>query len=213
MTRLDELLKEKCPYGIEFKTLKDISSDIFRGAGIKREQITQEGVPCVRYGEIYTSYGLWFDKCISHTDLESVKSPKWFQHGDILFAVTGESIEDIAKSTAYLGHERCLAGGDIIVVRHNQNPKYLSYALSTTNLRKQKSSGKVKSKVVHASLASIESLIVPIPPIEIQEEIVTLLDKFEENKTRLINELQKELDLRELQYSYYKDLLFEFTRL
>ena len=213
MSKLDNLIKSMCPEGIEYKPLKDISSDIFRGSGIKREQITEQGIPCVRYGEIYTSYGLWFDKCISHTLIESVPSPKWFRHGDILFAVTGESIDDIAKSTAYLGHEECLAGGDIIVVRHNQNPKYLSYVLSTTDLRKQKSSGKVKSKVVHAGLSSIEGLVVPVPPIEIQDEIVHLLDRYEANKAKLIEELQNELILREKQYEHYKDMLFEFSRI
>jgi hypothetical protein len=46
------------------------------------------------------------------------------EHGDILFAITGESVEEIAKSTAYMGYERCLVGGDIVVMKHNQNPKY-----------------------------------------------------------------------------------------
>ncbi len=210
MSKLDELINKLCPTGVEYKSLEEISIDIFRGAGIKRDQITDDGIPCVRYGEIYTSYGLWFENCVSHTIIENVQAPKWFQHGDILFAVTGESIEDIAKSTAYLGNERCLAGGDIIVLRHNQNPKYLSYALSTTRLRKQKSSGKVKSKVVHASLASIKELIVPVPPMEIQDAIVQILDKYEDSKAKLINELRTELQLREKQYEHYKDMLFEF---
>lgn len=210
MSRLDNLIKSKCPYGVEYKSLKEISSEIFRGAGIKRDEVTEKGIPCVRYGEIYTTYGLWFDNCISHTLIENVPSPKWFQYGDILFAATGESIEDIAKSTTYLGEGKCLAGGDIIVVRHNQNPKYLSYVLSTTKLRKQKSAGKVKSKVVHASLASIEELVVPVPPIEIQDEIVSILDRYEESKTELIKKLKKELEYREKQYEYYKDTLFEF---
>lgn len=87
--------------------------------------MTAEGISCVRYGEIYTTYNTWFDKCVSHTKLEYVPSPKYFEHGDILFAITGESVEDIAKSTAYVGHEKCLAGGDIVVMKHRQNPKYL----------------------------------------------------------------------------------------
>lgn len=210
MSKLYDMINKMCPEGIEYKSLKEISSEIFRGSGIKRDQIVGEGIPCVRYGEIYTSYGLWFEECISHTLIKNVSSPKWFEHGDILFAVTGESVEDIAKSTAYLGDSKCLAGGDIIVVRHNQNPKYLSYVLSTTKLRKQKSYGKVKNKVVHASLASIEELVVPVPPMEIQNEIVRLLDNLETSKTELIRELKMELEFREKQYEHYKDMLFEF---
>ena len=52
-----------------------------------------------------------------------VQNPKYFEHGDILFTITGESVEDIAKSVAYVGHDRCLAGGDIVVMKHKQNQK------------------------------------------------------------------------------------------
>lgn len=164
MSKLEELIRELCPNGVEYKTIGEIAIDIFRGSGIKREQVTETGTPCVRYGEIYTTYGVWFDKCVSHTDESAITSKKYFECGDILFAITGESVEDIAKCSAYIGQERCLAGGDIVVLRHNQDPKYLSYALSTTDARRQKSKGKVKSKVVHSSVPAIKELIVPIPP-------------------------------------------------
>jgi len=126
MSKLHELIEELCPAGIEFKTIREIATDIYRGSGIKRDQITDDGVPCVRYGEIYTTYNIWFEECVSHTSLEYVSSPKYFEYGDILFAVTGESIEDIAKSTAYVGNDKCLAGGDIVVLKHKENPKYLN---------------------------------------------------------------------------------------
>ena len=119
----DELLKPKTD--IPMVKLKDIATDIYRGAGIKRDQVTEEGIPCVRYGEIYTTYNTWFEKCVSHTKAEYVASPIYFEHGDILFAITGESVEDIAKSIAYVGNDKCLAGGDIVVMKHKQNPRIL----------------------------------------------------------------------------------------
>ena len=199
MNKLNELIQQFCPDGVEYKTLGEIATDIYRGSGIKREQVTVSGIPCVRYGEIYTTYGIWFDKCVSHTDVSLISGPKYFEHGDILFAITGESVEDIAKSCAYVGHEKCLAGGDIVVLKHAQNPKYLAYALSTLDARKQKSSGKVKSKVVHASVPSIKAIRVPLPPIEVQREIVRILDNF--------TELTAELTARKKQYEYYRDKL------
>lgn len=147
----DELLKSKVD--IPMMKLKDIATEMYRGSGIKRDEVTAEGIPCVRYGEIYTTYNTWFDTCVSHTKLENVQSPKYFENGDILFAITGESVEDIAKSVAYVGHEKCLAGGDIVVMKHNQNPRYLAHALATRAAREQKSKGKVKSKVVHSNAA------------------------------------------------------------
>ena len=63
MSKLDELIAEFCPNGVEYKTIDEIAVDIYRGSGIKRDQVTEEGIPCVRYGEIYTTYGVWFEKC------------------------------------------------------------------------------------------------------------------------------------------------------
>ena len=189
MSRLEELIKEYCPDGVEYKKIGEIATNIFRGSGIKREDVTEDGVPCVRYGEIYTTYGIWFDKCVSHTHIDKVQSPKFFEHGDILFVITGESVEDIAKSTAYVGHDKCLAGGDIVVVKHNQDPKYISYALATMDARKQKSAGKVKSKVVHSSVPSISGIVIPVPPLPVQREIVRILDNFTELTAELADKL------------------------
>lgn len=210
MSRLEELLDELCPDGVEYKTIEEIAIDIFRGSGIKRDEVTEEGIPCVRYGEIYTTYGIWFDECVSHTSESAVASKKYFEYGDILFAITGESVEDIAKSCAYVGHEKCLAGGDIVVLKHNQNPKYLSYALSTTDARMQKSKGKVKSKVVHSSVPAIKSIRIPIPPLEIQEEITVLLDSFMMSHSNLEHGLNEELNHRKEQFEYYKEQIFSF---
>ncbi len=209
MSDLIKIMEKYCPQGVRYRSLGDISTGMYRGSGIKRNQITETGIPCVRYGEIYTTYGIWFEKCVSHTDESMIDSKKYFEHGDILFAITGENVEDIARCTAYLGQERCLAGGDILVMKHTQNPKYLSYALSTTDAKSQKTRGKVKSKVVHASISSIESIVIPLPPLEVQDEIVRILDSF----TSLTAELTAELTARKLQYEFYRDKLLSFDHL
>ena len=196
--------------GVEYKSLGEIAIDIYRGSGVKRDQVTDTGCPCVRYGEIYTTYGIWFDECVSHTDASKIIGSKFFEHGDILFAITGESVEDIAKSTAYVGHEKCLAGGDIVVLKHRQDPKYLSYALATSTARKQKSSGKVKSKVVHSSIPAIKDIVIPVPPLPVQAEIVRILDNFTEVTTELTEQLTAELTARKKQYEFYRDKLLNF---
>ena len=206
MTKLEELIEKLCPDGVEYKTLGEVAIDIYRGAGIKRDQIRKTGTPCVRYGEIYTTYGISFDSCVSYTDESLLTTKKYFEYGDILFAITGERVEDIAKSCAYVGHEKCLAGGDIVVLKHNEDPKYLSYALATTDARRQKSFGKSKNKVVHSSVPAIKSIKLPVPPLEVQREIVRILDNF----TFLSTELAAELAARQKQYEYYRDLLLTF---
>lgn len=207
MNRIEKMLKDKCPNGVEYKSIGDIAIDIYRGAGIKQDEVVENGIPCVRYGEIYTTYGIWFDHCVSHTIEENIKSKKYFEYGDILFAITGESVEDIAKTCAYVGHERCLAGGDIVVLKHSENPKYLSYVLDSKFARKQKSRGKVKSKVVHSSVPDIKRIILPIPPIEVQDEIVRILDEYSNQNGLLISTIDNELAFRKTQYEYYREAL------
>jgi type I restriction enzyme S subunit len=58
VSKLDELIAKYCPNGVEYKALGDIATDMYRGVGIKREEITANGTPCVRYGEIYTTFSL-----------------------------------------------------------------------------------------------------------------------------------------------------------
>ena len=162
--------------GWEYKKLGEIATDMYRGSGIKRDQVTNEGFPCVRYGEIYTTYNVAFDSCVSHTKEEYISSPKYFEFGDLLFAITGESVEDIGKTIAYLGNERCLCGGDIICMKHHQNPKYLAYALSAPDAIRQKGLGKTKLKVVHTNAPALKAISIPLAPLSEQQSIVDYLD-------------------------------------
>lgn len=193
--------------------LCEIATSLYRGAGIKRDQVTEKGIPCVRYGEIYTTYDTCFSDCVSHTDEKYLASPKYFEHGDILFAITGESVEDIAKSIAYLGHDKCLAGGDIVVMKHKQNPRYLTHVLSTGMARAQKSKGKVKNKVVHSSVPSIEQIEIPLPSLDDQQKYADILDGFYLALNRLQSELPAEIESRQKQYEFYRDKLLTFKEL
>lgn len=211
MNKLEQLIQELCPYGVEYKKLGEVGINFYRGSGITKDDLSSSGTPCVRYGELYTSYGIWFDKCICFVDENKVKSKKFFEKNDILFAITGEKVEDIAKSSAYIGEEQCLAGGDIVVMKHNQNAKYLSYALSTSSACQQKSFGKVKSKVVHSSIPAIKEIVIPVPPLEVQKEIVHILDEYSKLEEELRITLEKELEARKKQFEYYREKLLTFN--
>ena len=182
---LAEAMKPK--EGWEEKTLGEIATEMYRGSGIKRDQITPIGFPCLRYGEIYTTYNYSFSECISHTN-ESIISPKkYFEKGDILFAITGESVEDIGKCIAYTGKEKCLLGGDIVAMKHNQYPQFLAYALSTKEAIRQKGLGKVKLKVVHTNIPALKTIRIYLPNISTQKQIVSRRDKLS-SKVRAIEE-------------------------
>ena len=210
MSRLEQLIAELCPDGVEFKELAEIAIDMYRGSGIKRDQLVDSGTPCVRYGEIYTTFGVWFDQCVSFVNEDDVKSKKYFEYGDVLFAITGESVEEIGKSSVYVGNEVCLAGGDIVVMKHDQNPKYMAYALSTSDAQFQKSKGRVKSKVVHTNIPALMSIVIPVPPLPIQREIVRILEEYTKLEAELETSIEAELETRAKQYEYYRDALLAF---
>ena len=208
----DELLAFKNKQ-YEYKTLGEIATEMYRGNGIKRTEVTETGIPCVRYGEIYTSYNVTFNECISHTDEKIINFKKYFEHGDVLFAITGESVEEIGKSIVYLGNDKCLAGGDMVVMKHNQNPKYMAYVLSTTQAQIQKSKGKIKSKVVHSSVPDLKAILIPIPPIEVQEKVADMLEKLDKLCNDITQGLPAEIEARQKQYEYYRDKLLTFKEL
>lgn len=197
---------------IKWMKLKDVATQWYRGAGIKREEVGNEGMPCIRYGEIHTSYNIWFKDCISHTDETKQATKKYAEYGDILFAITSEDIPLVGNSVAYLGKEKIMVGGDIVVMKHNQDPRYMAYALSTSDAIKQKGKGKVKSKVVHTNVPSLQEIVIPIPPMEEQQRIADILDRFDTLTTDLTQGLPAEMEKRRQQYEFYRDKLLTFKR-
>lgn len=186
--------------------LSEIATEFYRGAGILRTQVTETGIPCVRYGEIYTQYQTSFTECKSHTRLEFVSSPKWVKTGSLIFAITGEKVEEIAPCVAYLGEEQCLAGGDTAVMEHNQNPSYLAYALMTTEAQRQKSRGKVKGKVVHSSIPDLKKVKIPLPEKSVQDKIASGLDAMR----AVVAALDEEIAARREQFAGWLEKLMKF---
>lgn len=195
------------PENWSVKRAKYVATSIFKGNGITKEDIVIDGdTPCVRYGEIYTKYDISFEKCKTHTNKITVQ--QFFKYGDILFAGTGELVEEIGKNIVYLGKELCLAGGDIIVFRHEQNSKYMNYALYATCSQMQKSYGKAKLKVVHISSFEIGNIFVTVPSLSEQQQIAEYLDDKCAKIDKLIVLKQEKIEkLNE----YKKSLIYEYV--
>ncbi|MCI9131504.1 restriction endonuclease subunit S [Thomasclavelia cocleata] len=195
------------PSNWEAIKLKRIAKQFYRGSGITKEEIVENGeTACVRYGEIYTRYDIFFDICLTKTDKNKLSNLQYFSYGDILFALTGELVEEIGKSVVYLGTQECLAGGDIAIMKHNQNPKFLGYALGSDSSIAQKGYGKSKLKVVHTSVSHLGDIMIALPNLEEQSKIVQFLDKKINNINLLImnkNEIIEKL------MSYKKSLIYE----
>lgn len=193
----------------EVKRVKRCINSYSKGNGITKDEVFVDGnTPCVRYGEIYSRYDNSFSECVSATKIEIQQSPQYVSKDDILCAATGELIEEIGKATAYVGNTPCLAGGDIIILRHNQNPVFLSYVLNSRYAQAQKSCTKTKLKVVHISASDICNVLIALPPLEEQHEIASYLD----HKCSEIDSLiaSKEMFIAELEL-YKKSLIYEYV--
>lgn len=178
--------------------LKYIVNSLSKGNGITKEDVIFDGdTPCVRYGEIYSKYDYSFRTCVSRTNKDRVSSPQYFSYGDILFAGTGELIEEIGMNIVYLGNDQCLAGGDIIIAKHNQNPAFLNYALNSSYIQAQKGYGKAKLKVVHISAFDLGNLIVALPPLVEQKRIADYLDSKCEVFNSEISDIQSQIEALE----------------
>ena len=112
---------ENLPSGWEYVPLGKIGT-LTRGAGIKRSETIESGYPCIRYGELYTTYKTSFTVAQSYTSFEVYSKAYKVHKNDILMSLTGENKEDISKGLAYLGNEEIAMGGDIACLsNHNMN--------------------------------------------------------------------------------------------
>ena len=173
---------------------------IVRGNGIKRTEIVESGKPCVRYGELYTTYHTSFTQAVSFVPEELFDRCKHFSFGDILMTLTGENKPDIAKAVAYLGNDEIAAGGDLAYwTAHGMNPLYLTYLMASTYVVGRKVNLATGDIIVHISGDKLGTILIPIPPLSEQQRIV---DKILEAEVKLVEYTDKENSLDVLQKNF-----------
>ena len=149
-----------------------------RGNGIKRSETIEKGCPCLRYGEIYTSYNVILDEPKSFVAKELFDRSVKIKKGDLVFTLTGENTEEIAKALAYLGDDEIAAGGDLAVwTGHGCDSKYLAYLMYSPQLISQKAATGNGNIVVHTSIKKLQQIEIPLPPLSVQREIVARLER------------------------------------
>ncbi|HEY1017569.1 MAG TPA: restriction endonuclease subunit S [Sediminibacterium sp.] len=183
-----------------------------RGKRFVKDDMISEGVPCIHYGEMYTYYGTWANESKSYLSEELVgrKNLRIAENGDVVIVAAGETIEDIGMGTAWLGNKGVVIHDACFSYRSPLNPKYVAYFTRTKQfhdqIKKHISSGKISA----INAKGLEKVLIPVPSLEEQERIVTILDKFDILTTSIREGLPKEIELRKKQYKYYRDLLLTF---
>lgn len=168
--------------------LRDIG--IFRkGSGISRDESQTGTIPAVRYGEIYTTHHNYVRQYKSHISEEVARRALLVKYGDILFACSGETKEDIAKCVAIVDEKEVYAGGDIIVLSPTvkTNPIFLGYILNTADIIRQRAQLAQGDAIVHISVSAIQSIMITMPEYEEQCSIATALSDID----ALITNLEK----------------------
>ncbi|HPO57195.1 MAG TPA: restriction endonuclease subunit S [Ignavibacteriaceae bacterium] len=164
----------------DMKSLGEIGT-FSKGKGISKEQISSTGLPCIRYGEIYTTHEVVIKQFKSFISEEIAEESQLISKGDVLFAGSGETIEDIGKAVAYIGEERAYAGGDIIVLSTNEEvqAEFLSFTLNTDIANKQKRRLGQGQQVVHIYPSDLAQIKIPLPPLPEQRAIARVLNTWD----------------------------------
>ncbi|WP_245394928.1 restriction endonuclease subunit S, partial [methanotrophic endosymbiont of Bathymodiolus puteoserpentis (Logatchev)] len=182
-----------------------------RGGGLQKKDFTEAGVGCIHYGQIYTHYGTYADKTKTFVSEEFAKKARMAKSGDLVIATTSETDEDVCKAVAWIGNENIAVSSDACFYTHSLNPKYVAYFFQTEQFQKQKRKYITGAKVRRVNADSLAKMLIPVPSPEEQARIVAILDKFDTLTSSISEGLPREIELRQKQYGYYRDLLLNFS--
>ena len=180
MSKLDELIKELCPDGVEYKTLGEVC-EMQRGTSLTRANSVEGEYPVISGGKEPAFYCNQFNR-----DGETIT---------VAGSGAGAGFVQYWNEKIFVCDAFSVKGKELL------KTKFVYHCLS--NLQEKIYATKKGGGVPHVHISSVENFHIPIPPLPVQEEIVRILDKF----TSLTAELTAELTARRKQYEYYRDAL------
>ena len=193
---------------VEWKTLGEISvGNLTYGSGASAIEYDGE-VRYVRITDIDTNGNLKEEK-FSPSEIEE----KYFlNYGDILFARSGATV---GKNYIHQSGEKSIYAGYLIRLIVNQKlalPKYIYYYINSTEYFKFVENTKSNGSQPNINAKQYSDFKIPLPPLPVQEYIVSILDKFDALVNDLSQGLPKEIELRQKQYEYYREKLLNFEK-
>lgn len=191
--------------GISVVQFSDLGS-ITRGRRFVRDDVRESGQPCIHYGDMYTYYGTKCDKTKTYIDKDFPKKMSYAQKGDVVIVGAGENDYDIGVGLVWMGDEPVAVHDACYILKHNQNPMYISYYLRSNIYHQQLKSYVSSGKICSFSKEGLGKIYIPIQSEEKQRSIVSTLDAFEQ----YISKLERLITLREKQYAYYREKLLTF---
>ena len=136
---------------------------------------------------------------------------RYAEKGDVIIVGAGENNTDIGVGVVWDGEYGVAVHDACYIFHHKSNPKYISYFLRSdmyhSQIKKYVSSGKICA----ISADGLGRALIPVPPIEEQNRIVSILDKFYSLCNSMAEGLPAEIEARKTQYEYYRDKILEFS--
>ena len=169
-----------------------------KGSGVKKDDAKSGEIPCIRYGEIYTHHNNYIKNIYSWISPEVANGARRIKRGDVLFAGSGETKEEIGKCVAFIGDFIAYAGGDIVIFRSERtDPLFFGYYLNTTDINRQKASKGQGDAVVHISAKALSDINVCIPPLAEQTAIAAVLSDMDAEIAALEGKLAKAQQIKQ----------------
>ncbi|GAA8121061.1 restriction endonuclease subunit S [Helicobacter pylori] len=211
MHKIERLLQTLAPKGVEFRKLGDIGEFYGGLVGKSKKSFSQGNKFYVPYVNVFNNPQLDLN-ALESVQIGDKEKQNTIQLGDVLFTGSSENLEDCAMSCVVTQkiekdiYLNSFCFGFRFFDENLFNPSFLKHFLRDYNFRKNIS--KVANGVTRFNVSKqlLSQITIPIPPLEIQQEIVKILDAF----TELNTELNTELKARKKQYQYYQNMLLDF---
>ena len=174
----------------------------FKGGGGTKEDDAEHGVPCIRYGDLYTYHGFFITESRGYVAPETATAAYTpLRYGDVLFAGSGETIDEIGKSAVNMIPGRACCGGDVIVFRPaiEVEARFLGYVTDCRQAASQKACMGRGITVMHIYGSELKYMTAALPPVTEQVAIADFLDDADRRIRRYIRAKEKLVALLEEQ--------------
>ncbi|GAA9378723.1 restriction endonuclease subunit S [Helicobacter pylori] len=216
--RLQTLLQTLAPKGVEFRKLGDIGEFYSGLVGKSKKSFSQGNKFYVPYVNVFNNPQLDLN-ALESVQIGDKEKQNTIQLGDVLFTGSSENLEDCAMSCVVTQkiekdiYLNSFCFGFRFFDENLFNPSFLKHFLRDYNFRKNIS--KVANGVTRFNVSKqlLSKITIPIPPLEIQQEIVKILDQFLALTTDLLAGIPAEIEARKKQYEYYREKLLTFKPL
>jgi len=190
-----------------------------RGKRFTKADYVEDGIGVIHYGEIYTRYGVFTKQVYSQVRKDMAGVLRYAEPGDVVITDVGETVEDVGKAVAWLGDEKVAIHDHCYAFRHSMNPKFVSYCMQATSFVAEKAKYIARTKVNTLLIPGFSRVKIPVPypgdpdkSLAEQARIVSILDKFDALTHSISEGLPREIELRQKQCEYYRDLLLSFPK-